>query len=272
MNPNNFYHYDIYFQDDAHRYMRGFEAYEQFIALNNQEAGGSGSGLKKKMTYIPRQREEAEQRLLDDYFGDEDTPPKYSEENFRRRVPGANKDLNVLYGSSLFDDVLVDRAPEAPFLVNGETYNKSYYFADGIREEQRKIVVYGLGLIGCAPTEITRFGTDGKTCVESINNDVGLFNDRLKPVVDMLNSDFSDARFTFINLTIIQATQGGEVLPNVGCCQVRPSDGQCIPNSVPYPVRALSLWYDGFHPTEIVNTIFATRSYTTLSARHAQTG
>ncbi|GKB30347.1 reverse transcriptase domain-containing protein [Tanacetum coccineum] len=90
----------------------------------------------------------------------------------------------------------------------------------------RKIAVYGLGLIGCALTKITRFGTDGKTCVESINNDVGLFNDRLKPVVDMLNIDFSYARFTFINLTNIQATQGGEVLPNVACCQVRPSDAQ----------------------------------------------
>ncbi|GJY84770.1 hypothetical protein Tco_0498796 [Tanacetum coccineum] len=87
----------------------------------------------------------------------------------------------------------------------------------GIREETRrietlynlgarKIAVYGLGWIG------------------------------LKPVVDMLNSDFSDARFTFINLTNIQATQGGEVLPNVTCCQVRPSDGQCIPNSIPCPV------------------------------------
>ncbi|GJY32526.1 GDSL esterase/lipase-like protein [Tanacetum coccineum] len=133
----------------------------------------------------------------------------------------------------------------------------------------RKIAVYGLGLIGCAPTEITRFGTDGRTCVESINNAVGLFNDMLKPVVDMLNSDFSDARFTFINLTNIQATQGGEVLPNVACCQVRPSDGQCVPNSIPCPVRALSLWYDGFHPTEIVNTIFATRSYTALSTMDA---
>ncbi|PWA78752.1 Lipase, GDSL [Artemisia annua] len=133
----------------------------------------------------------------------------------------------------------------------------------------RKIVVYGLGLIGCAPTEITRFGTDGKTCVESINNAVGLFNDRLKPVVDLLNSDFSDARFTFINLTNIQETQGGEVLPNVACCQVRPFDGQCIPNSVFCSVRALSLWYVGFHPTETVNTIFATRSYSALSAMDA---
>ncbi|GJZ87867.1 hypothetical protein Tco_0659649 [Tanacetum coccineum] len=77
--------YDIYFQDDAERYMRGYKANEQFLAMSNQEAGGSGSGIKKTRAYIPREREEAEQRLLDDYFGGDETPPKYPEENFRRR-------------------------------------------------------------------------------------------------------------------------------------------------------------------------------------------
>ncbi|GJV52033.1 hypothetical protein Tco_1447774 [Tanacetum coccineum] len=83
---NTFDHYDIYFQDDAERYMLAFEAYEQFLALSNQEAGGSGSGSapKRTQTYIPRQREEAEQWLIDDYFGKDVTPPKYPEENFRR--------------------------------------------------------------------------------------------------------------------------------------------------------------------------------------------
>ncbi|GJT69162.1 zinc finger, CCHC-type containing protein [Tanacetum coccineum] len=47
-------------------------------------------------------------------------------------VPGANNDLNVLYGSPLFDDLLADKAPEAPFQVNGKTYEKGYYLADGI--------------------------------------------------------------------------------------------------------------------------------------------
>ncbi|GKA56511.1 hypothetical protein Tco_0755583 [Tanacetum coccineum] len=47
-------------------------------------------------------------------------------------VPGENNDLNVLYDSSLFDDVLVDKAPEVPFVVNGRTYKKGYYLADNI--------------------------------------------------------------------------------------------------------------------------------------------
>ncbi|GKD60213.1 hypothetical protein Tco_1297722 [Tanacetum coccineum] len=86
--PNNTVdNYDIYFQDDAERYMRGYEAYEQFLAMSNQEVGGSGSGSapKRTRTYILREREEAEQRLINGYFGDDETPPKYPKENFMLR-------------------------------------------------------------------------------------------------------------------------------------------------------------------------------------------
>ncbi|GKD62194.1 hypothetical protein Tco_1299703 [Tanacetum coccineum] len=84
--PNTYDHYNVYFQDDRERYIWGY-AYEQFLAMSNQEAGGSGSGSapKRTRTYIPRQREEAEQRLIEDYFGDDATPPEYPEDNFRRR-------------------------------------------------------------------------------------------------------------------------------------------------------------------------------------------
>ena len=307
MNPNNpnqtmlndFDPYDVYFNDQE-RYLQSYMAYEQYVSLY-EEAEGSGSGEKRTRTYIPREREDAEQRLLDDYFGNAEKAPKYTEENFRRRyrmssrlfnrilndiltydvqpipeyfsffhqrydctgrksigavlkctsavrqlaygnspdafdeylqigercarqcleyftkcihvlyyekylrrpnsddieniyalheekhklpgmlgsidcmhwdwkncpkalqaqfkrrdhkyptlmleavadqrlwiwhayfgVPGANNDLNVLYGSPLFDDELAGLAPECPFEVNGHTYNKGYYLADGI--------------------------------------------------------------------------------------------------------------------------------------------
>ncbi|GJY32934.1 reverse transcriptase domain-containing protein [Tanacetum coccineum] len=100
-----------------------------------QEAGGSSSGPIRRRRYIYREREEAEERLIDDYFGDDEYEPKYPEETFRRRVSGANNDLNVLYGSPLFDDEIADIAPECPFIVNGHTYRKCYYLADGIYPE-----------------------------------------------------------------------------------------------------------------------------------------
>ncbi|GKB37902.1 ALP1-like protein isoform X1 [Tanacetum coccineum] len=250
--------------------MRDYESYQHYVGLCEQEAGGSSDGPKRRRTYIYRELEEAEQRLIDDYFGDDEYEPKYLEEKFRRRyrmssrlfnkilndilsydveplpeyfsyfrsqldatgrnsigsilkctsairqmaystspdafdeptatdiqktyelheekhglpgmlgsidcmhwdwkncpkllrgqfkrstnkyptlmlevvadqklwiwhayfgVPGANNDLNVLYGSPLFDAEIADIAPECPFVVNGHTYRKGYYLADGI--------------------------------------------------------------------------------------------------------------------------------------------
>ncbi|GKA87761.1 putative RNA-directed DNA polymerase, eukaryota, reverse transcriptase zinc-binding domain protein [Tanacetum coccineum] len=109
---------------------------------------GSSDGPKRRRTYIYREREEAEQRLIDDYFGDDEYEPKYPEESFKAAeavadqklwiwhayfgVPEANNDLNVLYGSPLFDDEIADIAPECPFVVNVHTYRKCYYLADYI--------------------------------------------------------------------------------------------------------------------------------------------
>lgn len=70
--------------------------------------------------------------------------------------------------------------------------------------------MFGLGQIGCTPAEVARFNTSGKPCVDLINDAVKLFNDRLKPLVDNLNTNFTDARFTFINITSITAPTGGK--------------------------------------------------------------
>ncbi|GJT79668.1 RNA-directed DNA polymerase, eukaryota [Tanacetum coccineum] len=230
--------------------MRNYESYQHYMSLCEQEAGGSSSGPIRRRIYIYREREEAEERLIDDYFGDDEYEPKYPKETFRRRyrisstlfnkivndilsydvqpipeyftyfsswldatdrksigpilkctsairqlaydtapdafdvylqivapwglellhkvitwavqkkdhkyptlmleavadqrlwiwhayfrVLGVNNDLNVLYGSPLFDDEIADIAPECPFIVNGHTYRKCYYLADGIYPE-----------------------------------------------------------------------------------------------------------------------------------------
>nr|GEZ08018.1 hypothetical protein [Tanacetum cinerariifolium] len=90
MDPNNpddydTYDHDVYFQSDYDRYTRDYEAYEHFLALCEQEAGGSSSDPKRRRTYIPRKRESAKQRLLEDYFGNDEFEPKNPEEKFRRR-------------------------------------------------------------------------------------------------------------------------------------------------------------------------------------------
>nr|GEW21178.1 hypothetical protein [Tanacetum cinerariifolium] len=74
--------------------------------------------------YIYRERLDAEERLMADYFGPN---PKYPEYYFRKRifgVSGANNDLTVLNNSPLFDNLLDDIAPVAPFECNGVTFEK----------------------------------------------------------------------------------------------------------------------------------------------------
>ncbi|KVH96807.1 hypothetical protein Ccrd_001101 [Cynara cardunculus var. scolymus] len=163
--------------------------------------------------------------------------------------------------------------PPYATVTTGVNYGSASASA-GIREESgshltlyklgaRKIAVFGLAHIGCTPTVVTRFDTEGKPCIESVNDAVTRFNDGLKPLVDGLNRDNSEARFTFINFTSILELQGGAPLPNFPCCQVR-EDGQCIPNSIPCPIRASSIFFDGLHPMAI-----ATRPYNALSPMDA---
>nr|GEX78405.1 SGNH hydrolase-type esterase domain-containing protein [Tanacetum cinerariifolium] len=103
----------------------------------------------------------------------------------------------------------------------------------------RKIVVNGVIRLGCIPFAVDTFDTDGKPCVEPINDAVKLYNDRLRPLIDELNTNYSDARFTFINMTRISSLRGANMsLSTTPCCQLN---------------------------EEIVTTSIATRSYTALS-------
>ncbi|KAL0321327.1 UNVERIFIED_CONTAM: GDSL esterase/lipase [Sesamum radiatum] len=57
----------------------------------------------------------------------------------------------------------------------------------------RKIAVFGLGLLGCLPVY-----ANGTACVESINSVVQPFNNRLRPLIDTLNTDLPDAQFNLL--------------------------------------------------------------------------
>ncbi|KAJ0836780.1 putative triacylglycerol lipase [Helianthus annuus] len=131
----------------------------------------------------------------------------------------------------------------------------------------RKIAIFGLGLIGCTPAEISTFGTEGRPCVKFINDAVKLFNNKLKPILDDLNAYNPDAKFTFINVTSISLQQG-TVLTNVPSCILR-SDGQCVQTTLISLVRSMSMFYDGYHPTEVSNIHTARLSYIAISRMDA---
>ncbi|KAL2550810.1 GDSL lipase/esterase domain-containing protein [Forsythia ovata] len=134
----------------------------------------------------------------------------------------------------------------------------------------RKVSVFGLGPIGCTPAELA-MGTNGSICVDSINNAVQLFNDKLRLLVDDLNKSLTDAKFIYINAMEIMSG----FLPDLGmrllgtpCCKVS-AIGQCIPGQAPCLIRPLHLFYDNFHPTETVNLAVAARAYISLLSSDA---
>ncbi|GKB71889.1 ALP1-like protein [Tanacetum coccineum] len=138
MNPNSNGENEYVSEDDNESDIWFMKKALELHEMMEQEEMGQTSNSRQP---IYREYDEAEERLMRDYFGDH---PKYSKWKFRRcyRMSRklileivkacANKDLTILNSSSLFDDLLEDIALVAPFLVYEVQYEKGYYLADGI--------------------------------------------------------------------------------------------------------------------------------------------
>ncbi|KAL0398408.1 UNVERIFIED_CONTAM: GDSL esterase/lipase [Sesamum radiatum] len=128
----------------------------------------------------------------------------------------------------------------------------------------RKVAVFGIGLLGCLPQELAMYPTNGSPCADFINNDVQLFNDGLKSLIDNLNSNLPNAQFIYINITSISLGDPSVIGIRVGnapCCVVSRRTGQCAPTQVPCSNRNENTFWDNFHPTELLNLVTASRAY-----------
>ncbi|WOG86529.1 hypothetical protein DCAR_0205740 [Daucus carota subsp. sativus] len=130
----------------------------------------------------------------------------------------------------------------------------------------RKVAIFGLGLLGCTPAEISIFGANESGCVDEVNAAVTLFNERIKPLVDDLNSNLADANFIFINNTnhsLESPTSDDSMVSSTPCCIASGSfgKGQCKPNLPPCSNRDVYIFWDEFHTTETSNRAGALRSY-----------
>jgi len=62
------------------------------------------------------------------------------------------------------------------------------------------MVLFGIAPIGCSPYALAQNSPDGITCVERINSPIQLFNTRLRSMVDELNTQLRNAKFTYVNV------------------------------------------------------------------------
>lgn len=59
--------------------------------------------------------------------------------------------------------------------------------------------MFGLPQVGCSPSAISSAGTNGSQCVNSVNDAVLLFNNKLPTLVDELNKNLEGAYFLSVN-------------------------------------------------------------------------
>ncbi|MED6187146.1 hypothetical protein PIB30_073695 [Stylosanthes scabra] len=97
-----------------------------------------------------------------------------------------------------------------------------------------------------------------------------LFNDRLRSLVDELNTQYSSSSIfvygnTFVALMeIIQhPTSYGLVTTNRACCGIGRFQGRisCLPFAIPCSNRDQYVFWDAFHPSKAVDRILALRVF-----------
>ncbi|XP_074264136.1 GDSL esterase/lipase At1g33811 [Silene latifolia] len=139
----------------------------------------------------------------------------------------------------------------------------------------RKVIVTTVGRIGCIPYMLARTnGSSPNNCDEEKNEIIGLFNTGLRQLVDVFNSNqFPGAKFVYLNSSLAASdviANGFEVLDK-GCCGVGKNNGQitCLPLQAPCEDRKKYIFWDAFHPTEIVNVVLAKKAFTSKSKLYA---
>ncbi|KAI5384831.1 hypothetical protein KIW84_071712 [Lathyrus oleraceus] len=141
----------------------------------------------------------------------------------------------------------------------------------------RKMILFGIGQVGCSPSELAQHSEDGTTCVETINTANQMFNSKLKAVVDQFSTELPDSKVIYINSygifqdIISNPSAYGFSVINAGCCGVGRNHAQitCLPLQTPCDNRREYLFWDAFHPTEAGNIIVAQRAYNAQSPEDA---
>ncbi|GLJ21773.1 hypothetical protein SUGI_0406330 [Cryptomeria japonica] len=133
----------------------------------------------------------------------------------------------------------------------------------------RKFAVAAVGPLGCLPSQLPNNINGSSTCVDRVNQEVSLFNSKLKHLLRIMEINLPGAHFVYgdayssVTDIINNPTSYGFIVTNQGCCGIGRNNGQisCLPGVFPCPKRNQYVFWDSFHPTEAVNIIVATKAY-----------
>ncbi|KAJ8637124.1 hypothetical protein MRB53_011391 [Persea americana] len=133
----------------------------------------------------------------------------------------------------------------------------------------RKMLLVGIGPLGCIPSQLS-MASDDNGCVERVNNLVRLYNDRLIGLSNSLNASLPGSFFVYQDVYRVFAdminnpSNYGFSVTNKACCGSGRYGGalSCLPLQQPCPNRGQHIFWDSFHPTQAVNAIIAGTCYT----------
>ncbi|KAL5723341.1 hypothetical protein ACHQM5_006752 [Ranunculus cassubicifolius] len=121
----------------------------------------------------------------------------------------------------------------------------------------RKFVLYNVGRLGCVPAVVSATKPKPSTpCVEDINHMVMLYNSRLPRMLTALEHSLTGSTFVHgDNFNINKSSaETGFTTTQIPCCQTtNVTTGLCLPNSTTCRDRSKIVFWDAFHPTEVVN-------------------
>ncbi|KAL5723342.1 hypothetical protein ACHQM5_006753 [Ranunculus cassubicifolius] len=159
----------------------------------------------------------------------------------------ANYNSSLTYTPQQFADCLLDSLKQS--------LEKLYKMGG------RKFAIFNIPRVGCVPGLVNAFNLPPTiACVEDVNNLALLYNANLPNMIKaiahkLLGSTFVHGDLYSMNQSSAEAGFGTRQIP---CCEYSATSGLCLQDSTPCPMRSMTLFWDAYHPTEIVNSAQAT--------------
>uniref|UniRef100_A0A0D9WR90 GDSL esterase/lipase n=1 Tax=Leersia perrieri TaxID=77586 RepID=A0A0D9WR90_9ORYZ len=135
----------------------------------------------------------------------------------------------------------------------------------------RKFVLFSIQPLGCTPVVRAFLNVTSEDCIEPMNNAALLFNSGLRSLIRHANggkrSRMSGARFVYVNSykvisdMIHHPAKYGIRDTSRACCEVSSGGVLCQKGGPICRDRTKYAFFDGLHPTEVVNARLARKAY-----------
>ncbi|OAY29069.1 GDSL esterase/lipase At1g29670 [Manihot esculenta] len=198
-----------------------------------------------------------------DLLGSKDSATQYLNQCFYLFVIGSNDYIaNYFLSQSYNTSSLYTLEQYAQVLIE----EFSQQIMNLSKSGARKVVLSGIGPVGCTPGAIASSDTNGSLCVDWINNAINLFNNRLEILVNQLNCELTGAQFIYLNTygIVSELITSPAFQIKIDMCYKLNLYGVSNRWELPCEDRNLHFFWDAIHPSEIANKVIGGLSYLAL--------